>query len=825
MKRIRQTLILLTLVAALSGCAFFEDDPEEETETHEVQLESVVEEAELTMDPEPPVERGETITIEASEVDGYEFSHWSHFRTVFATDNPHSFEVESDITLQAIYEPDDPSDDYAVELTSETDGAELDITPEPPIASGETATLTATPPPGYVFKHWELDGEPYSTDNPATITVEEAQTLEAVFEPVDGELSLTLDSNLEAAGVHTASGLDAFDMGDIATVVAEDVAGYVFDYWWHPAAGHAIATDAATPLKMEAPTSLEAIYTAEGEVRLSVSANVDADVSADREGPFAAGESVDVTAAKSEGRTFSHWEDAFTGEVLADTREATLQLDETTHALAVYTEQSEPRSTYVTDFGDAFKQAYEKGEIISAGETWTLDDALVNPIDDDRYETGSAIRLRDGFARMDFGRPYLRELSITHAVYGSDPDATLRLDVAPDLEGPWSEVTSWASSDSLTTDSVTFDADFYDAHDFDEAAPLHLGFVVEDGERVNIDEVELFSEETLPPEGPQAAYQQPLDFPDDSQRLTLELPDDLQSYYSYGDAWEAPVCTAEDTLSDEAVRCFTHGSLQSEELGDHPLTFYAVDESGGIRSQTFTKTVFRDATLLEEDYGDIAGGYYEGLEGLYGEDLRDELHELLQGSVEYQSYGDARDILQETDACPDEEGKVRRIYLQDCVDAEWDPDPGRLWEREHVWPMRRLPTDNRESNLGSDLHNLTPVQPEENQYRGYKYFSESMTAQSYAPPEDVRGDLGRMMFYMDVMYEDLSLASGQPLADEYEMGAMEYLLEWHFADPVDAFEADRNDTIASYQGNRNPFIDIPAFVELLYYDHDDLPAP
>jgi len=88
----------------------------------------------------------------------------------------------------------------------------------------------------------------------------------------------------------------------------------------------------------------------------------------------------------------------------------------------------------------------------------------------------------------------------------------------------------------------------------------------------------------------------------------------------------------------------------------------------------------------------------------------------------------------------------------------------------------------------------------------------------------VKGDVARMMFYMATRYEgtsgelDLELVdyshsspNGEPLH-----GVFSTLMEWHIEDPVDDFEQNRNDVIYSYQENRNPFIDHPEFVELIY---------
>jgi len=90
-----------------------------------------------------------------------------------------------------------------------------------------------------------------------------------------------------------------------------------------------------------------------------------------------------------------------------------------------------------------------------------------------------------------------------------------------------------------------------------------------------------------------------------------------------------------------------------------------------------------------------------------------------------------------------------------------------------------------------------------------------------------RGDIARAMFYMDVRYEgggsepDLVLtdnradivAADLPVA---YMGLLSVLLEWHVQDPPSAAEMLRNDVVASYQGNRNPFVDHPEWAECIF---------
>ena len=221
-------------------------------------------------------------------------------------------------------------------------------------------------------------------------------------------------------------------------------------------------------------------------------------------------------------------------------------------------------------------------------------------------------------------------------------------------------------------------------------------------------------------------------------------------------------------------------------------------------------------TDLELDRYD---GYYSELEGLHGDALAEAIQTMLETEIVYQSYGAARDILQESDRDPDNHDNVIQLYTRQSVPGEWDG--GTTWNREHVWPNRRFPGD-RTSNLGSDLHNLAPADPGENSARGFKYFDWDTTGSSYEPHDDVKGDVSRMMFYMDVFYDELTLVDDAPDADNYEMGNLGVMLEWHLMDGVSHFEMRRNDIIEDYQNNRNPFIDYPHLAYLLYYDHPDI---
>jgi uncharacterized protein len=48
------------------------------------------------------------------------------------------------------------------------------------------------------------------------------------------------------------------------------------------------------------------------------------------------------------------------------------------------------------------------------------------------------------------------------------------------------------------------------------------------------------------------------------------------------------------------------------------------------------------------------------------------------------------------------------------------------------------------------------------------------------------------------------------------LGHLCTLRSWHAADPVDDFERRRHQRIVQVQGNRNPFIDRPAFAAAIW---------
>ena len=238
----------------------------------------------------------------------------------------------------------------------------------------------------------------------------------------------------------------------------------------------------------------------------------------------------------------------------------------------------------------------------------------------------------------------------------------------------------------------------------------------------------------------------------------------------------------------------------------------------------------------------VPNGYYNTAENKSDQALRSALHNIIDDHIEFpytSSSTDTWDILQESDADPSNSNNVILVYTRESVNGPQEYNGGSGWNREHVWAKSRGDFGT-EIGEGTDVHNLRASNVQVNSTRTNYSFdnctlnscevtygnSYSSTALVFEPRDEDKGDVARIIFYMDVRYEGdsgeldlemteniLSVTSKLP-----RHGVRSTLLEWHEMDPVDDFERNRNDVIYSYQGNRNPFIDHPELVDYIWGD-------
>ena len=262
-------------------------------------------------------------------------------------------------------------------------------------------------------------------------------------------------------------------------------------------------------------------------------------------------------------------------------------------------------------------------------------------------------------------------------------------------------------------------------------------------------------------------------------------------------------------------------------------------------------------------------GYYAGVNDATPTTLRNSLHAIIDDHQRFpytSGSTDTWDILKKADEDPSNSGRILDVYRN--ASYQKVSGGGGSYNREHTWPNSYgFPDDGGSNYPYTDCHQLFLCDTGYNSSRGSKLFADGdgswnefttlsnggVGGGSGAHPgwsnwsndgtdrfevwNDRKGDVARALLYLDVRYEggnhgvtghaepDLILtnnaslvygsATGNNESVAY-MGMLSTLLAWHAADPVDAKERARNDEIFAYQGNRNPFIDNPEWVDCLF---------
>ncbi|BDD04358.1 endonuclease [Aureibacter tunicatorum] len=189
--------------------------------------------------------------------------------------------------------------------------------------------------------------------------------------------------------------------------------------------------------------------------------------------------------------------------------------------------------------------------------------------------------------------------------------------------------------------------------------------------------------------------------------------------------------------------------------------------------------------------------------------------------------------LKSTDLTSSTSSKVFLIYGYNDYDSDTKNDRTRSkndngggstdWNREHVYPKSLANPNLGTSGAGADAHNLRASDTRMNSTRGSRKFADgsgnSGVVNTYwYPGDEWKGDVARMIMYMYLRYGNRCLPSnvgiGQTVSNDNKMIAL--FLEWNAEDPVSEYELQRNPILENLQGNRNPFIDNPAFATAIW---------
>ncbi|SDM36939.1 hypothetical protein SAMN05518871_10155 [Psychrobacillus sp. OK028] len=250
----------------------------------------------------------------------------------------------------------------------------------------------------------------------------------------------------------------------------------------------------------------------------------------------------------------------------------------------------------------------------------------------------------------------------------------------------------------------------------------------------------------------------------------------------------------------------------------------------GVTATDGEKSVTTSFSVLVTAESTPSDDYYKDAFGKEGQALKAALHEIIDDHTQL-SYDQVWEALRETDEDPNNKNNV--ILFYSGVSRSKTANGGNVgqWNREHTWAKSHGDFGTTKGP-GTDIHHLRPTDVQVNSARGNLDFDNGgsaisgcngckKTSNSFEAPDRVKGDVARILFYMATRYEqgdkvDLELNEKLGNGSAPYHGKLSTLLKWHEQDPVDEFERNRNNTIQKWQGNRNPFIDHPEWVNLIW---------
>ena len=145
---------------------------------------------------------------------------------------------------------------------------------------------------------------------------------------------------------------------------------------------------------------------------------------------------------------------------------------------------------------------------------------------------------------------------------------------------------------------------------------------------------------------------------------------------------------------------------------------------------------------------------------------------------------------------------------------------GEKYNREHSIPKSWWGGSTATGSQGADPFIVIPADKFVNNRRS------SYPGTVFEPNDDVKGDLARIVFYSIVKYESSykwTSGGGSVIYSgdkNKNFGLTDYAVklftEWNKMDPPDQWEISVNNALDKLQGNKNPFIEHPEYVDMIW---------
>lgn len=327
------------------------------------------------------------------------------------------------------------------------------------------------------------------------------------------------------------------------------------------------------------------------------------------------------------------------------------------------------------------------------------------------------------------------------------------------------------------------------------------------------------------------------------------------SGYSNNQSINENLCLNDGSYTFTILDSYGDGICCTNGNGQYTLTHAGTTLASGGQFSNRQDHTFTLGTTTPPPSGD---GYYASAAGLSGYALKTELHQIIrnhqsQGYSAIWSFIDQNErdryfekdnsILDRYSEKPTANDSV--TYVSTGSQCGSYSGEGDCYNREHSFPKSWF--GGQVEPMNSDIHHIFASDGYVNSKRSNYPFGEvgsaSYTSSNgsrlgsasginysgtvFEPIDSFKGDFARAYFYMATRYQDV-IANWQnntsysnavlngTQQQVFETWVINMLKRWHNEDPVDALEQARNQAAYEFQGNRNPFVDHPEFVEAIW---------
>lgn len=260
-----------------------------------------------------------------------------------------------------------------------------------------------------------------------------------------------------------------------------------------------------------------------------------------------------------------------------------------------------------------------------------------------------------------------------------------------------------------------------------------------------------------------------------------------------------------------------------------------------ITSAFTTKALVKENTSIVRSSNDT---YYTNVDTSSGSNLIDSLESIISKGTKDVGYDGLWSAYKKTDIKPNS-NIIWDMYSNENYDADRDhggnySKEGDMFNREHSIPQSWF---NKKSPMRSDLFHVYPTDGYVNNKRSNYPFGEVSNATYtskngskvghssfdgysgtvFEPIDEYKGDFARTYFYMATRYKsqvgtwgsgaNVVFKGTYPYLTDY---ALNLFTKWSHEDPVSEKETNRNDAVYGIQHNRNPYIDHPEYVDIVF---------